>query len=175
MLITVTGSSPIVEITFSDLGFNDISVPGLWIVNIEANFSSELTGRANITAIIYADIGESSVTMEIMINNDSSMLFLENGVTKKTWTENIEETNNLRIRIINVGTHNATIYSNSTIRIFFETSKPGSNTAFHLGESKYFWITLLIGAYALPFIITFIYKKHMEKREGEEEIPVIAG
>ena len=163
------------EITFSDLGFGDIHVPGLRVVSVEANFTSEITGRAEITAIIYAVVGESSVTMEITINNDSTLLFPKNGVTQKTWSQDIKETNHLRIKIINVGSYNVTVYSNSTIRIVFETQGQENSTIFLPERADPFWLALLIGAYAAPFLITFIYKVKVEEQEEEEELPAIVG
>ncbi len=177
LLLFVAETSSSIEITFSDMGIGDIYSGGLRITIIKANFTSEVTGKAKIITEIYASIANSSVTLEITINNDTTTIYLNNGVTKKTWSSYIERWNNLTLRIINIGIDNITIYSNSTIRLVFEETEQGgnSNSTFSPKTSNSFWLTLLILAYAIPFIVTFIYKTRVEAEEEEEELPVILG
>lgn len=159
------------EISFGDLGIGEISVPGLRVVTVEANFTSEITGRVVITAIIYADVGNSTITMKITINNISEYLFLDQGKNEETWIQNVNEKNHVEIMVSNLGTYKATIYSNSTIRITIEEPE---NPFLPKPQTSYYWYVLLTAAYVSPFIITLVYRKKVEG-EGEEEIPVIVG
>ena len=163
------------EATFSELGIQDIVTPPLRVSHAEANLTLNFSGPSHIMLYIYACIGNSTVTMKITVNNHTESFLLESGVTQKEWTQIIEHNNALGISIINLGTDEVTVYSNSTIRIVLleeEESEESSNTP----RMDYYWLSLLIASYAAPFIITFLYRAKIEEaEEEEEEIPVIVG
>jgi len=129
LLLITPLSSQSFEITFSDIGIDNITLGSLSSEKIMANFTSPLVGSVivNITLYHYIENPSAYVQITLYVNTRGKRVALEGTKTEFSMSIELNNTNKLAITITNLGIGQVIIFSNSSL--FFWSKDTSSNVS----------------------------------------------